>query len=117
MPALRPVFKCGRGHTRGARGYAIGYGGEQSGWSPSKRAKTTNPDGGGPFMTLSQPGFSREEIDLTDWGPPIKNSTYRVNAAVGYEDPERDNATYGIRRNTTVTVVYGKQSPGGGFRG
>jgi hypothetical protein len=96
MPVLRPIFKRGKGHTHNASG----YGAEESRWSPSKRAKMNNPDGAGPFMTLSQSGSSGEEIDLSDWEPPAKNNTYRVKAAVGCEEPEPDSATDGIRRDS-----------------
>jgi hypothetical protein len=104
MPALRPIFKRGKGRTHDASGYVA----EESRWSPSKRAKMTNPDGTGPFMALSQSGSSREEIDLSDWEPSAKNNTYRVKAAAGCEEPEQDSATDGIGRDVTVTVVYGK---------
>jgi hypothetical protein len=116
MPTLRPIFKLARGHTHNASGYGTG----QSGWSQSKRVKMSNKDGGGPFMTLSQPG-SREEVDLGHWVPASNSinypvGTYQVNAAVGYGEPERDDFADGIRRDVTVTVVYGNPNRGGELR-
>lgn len=115
MPTLRPMFKRGRGHTHDASG---GFGSSgQSGWSQSKRVKMSNNDSSGPFVPLSQPGSRDDVVALTEWTPPSDSSTYRVKAAGGYEEDmvERgvgNGDVDGIRRDVTVTVVYGQPGRG-----
>jgi hypothetical protein len=102
VPTLRPIFKVKRGQIRdgGSAGTGLGT------WNRSQRIKMSTNDDSGPFVALSEPE-SRDEADIGVQFKSYDNRGYQANAIAGQK--AQDHVGDGIRRDFTVTVVYGKQ--------
>ncbi|KAK4107818.1 hypothetical protein N656DRAFT_784967 [Canariomyces notabilis] len=102
VPTLRPIFKVKRGQIRdgGSAGTGLGT------WNRSQRIKMSTNDDSGPFVALSEPE-SRDEADIGVQLKSYDNHGYQANAIAGQK--AQDHVGDGIRRDFTVTVVYGKQ--------
>ncbi|GAB1312629.1 hypothetical protein MFIFM68171_02839 [Madurella fahalii] len=103
VPTLKPIFKTKKGQTRDRSSLGTGL----STWNRNQRIKMSNNDDSGPFVALSDP----ESRDGPDTGVRLEsydNGVYKANAIAGQEG--NDHVADGIRRDFTVTVVYGKHA-------